>query len=87
MKHYAIILVSIVVLWGCTDRNRTAANSNKPKSYNFAYVPMPTHLTSEEQRLYMRSHYWDKFDFTDSLFTTKADTMQWTHARLHPYAR
>lgn len=81
MKRYAIIALLLLIFTGCANRNKTATKSNRPKSYNFVYVPMPTHLTSEEEQLlYMRSHYWDKFDFADSLFTTKADTVQMLRA-------
>jgi hypothetical protein len=52
----------------------------RPKSYTFRYVEAPALLSDEEQRLYLREHYWDKFDFSDSLYTTKADTTQMLRA-------
>lgn len=33
-------------------------------------------VTPEEQYSYMRDHFWDRFDFTDTLYTTKADTVE-----------
>ena len=36
--------------------------------------------TEEQQIAYMRDHYWDKFDFADTLYTTKADTMEMLQA-------
>ncbi|MFR6635305.1 MAG: DUF5106 domain-containing protein [Alistipes onderdonkii] len=37
----------------------------------------------EEQRDYLRWHYWDRFDFADTLFVREADTAQMVEA----YAR
>ena len=34
----------------------------------------------QEQANYLRNHYWDKFDFADTLWTTKADTMEMLQA-------
>lgn len=35
-------------------------------------------MTEEQTFAYVRDHYWDNFDFADSLWTTKADTMDMT---------
>ena len=40
-------------------------------------------LSPEEQRDYLREHYWDRFDFADTLFVREADTAQMVEA----YAR
>ena len=43
--------------------------------------PMPpAQLSAEGQRDYMRAHYWDTFDFTDTLFVKQADTAQMVRA-------
>ncbi len=36
--------------------------------------------TTEQQVAYMRDHFWDKFDFADTLYTTKADTLEMLRA-------
>ena len=36
--------------------------------------------TEEQQFSYMRDHFWDKFDFADTLYCTKADTTEMIHA-------
>lgn len=46
------------------------------KSYRFRYAQPPTVATEEQKFLYMREHYWDSFDFADTLWTTKADSME-----------
>lgn len=43
----------------------------------------PARLSPEEQRDYLRWHYWDRFDFADTLFVREADTAQMVEA----YAR
>ena len=35
----------------------------------------PSGLAPAEQRDYLRCHYWDRFDFSDTLFVHKADTL------------
>ncbi len=80
MKHYAIILLSLLALIGCASRSTKATKSSKPKSYNFAYVQPPASLAHDEVVPYMRNHYWDRFDFSDTLFVSKADTTQMLRA-------
>ena len=41
---------------------------------------MSLHLSPDEQRDYLRRHYWDRFDFTDTLFVSEADTVQMIEA-------
>ena len=43
----------------------------------------PARLSPQEQRDYLRWHYWDRFDFADTLFVREADTAQMVEA----YAR
>ena len=80
MRLYATILLALLALSGCANRNKADVKTIRPKSYTFRYVEAPALLSNEEQRLYMREHYWDKFDFADSLYTTKADTTQMLRA-------
>ena len=47
----------------------------KVKNYRFKYVQPPAMATEEQKYLYVRDHYWDNFDFADTLWTTKADSM------------
>jgi hypothetical protein len=46
------------------------------KSYRFRHVQPPAMATEEQKFLYMRDHYWDNFDFADTLWTIKADSME-----------
>lgn len=46
------------------------------KSYRFRYAQPPAMATEEQKFLYMRDHYWDSFDFADTLWTTKADSTE-----------
>ena len=58
---------------GCTSK---AKKTEPLKSYRFLRVFPPSQASEEEQRIFMRDHYWDKFDFADTLYTTKADTIE-----------
>lgn len=74
---HAIILALLVATVGCTPKK---SKSEAPKSYAFRYVQPPLQVAEEQLFAYMRDHFWDKFDFADSLYTTKADTVEMCRA-------
>ncbi len=81
MKRVLYILLSVALLSACGGKTakketRTAA----PKPYAFKYVQPPVQATEEDKFAYMQEHYWDKFDFSDSLFVHKADTLDMLRA-------
>ncbi len=62
---------------GCISKSKKAEPT---KSYRFLRVFPPSQASNEEKLAYMRDHYWDKFDFADSLYTTQADTTEMLRA-------
>ena len=81
MKVQKIILAIILLFFGvgCTSKQKHNAQT---KSYHFRYIQPPIQIAEEQRIAYMCDHYWDKFDFADTLYTTKADTT----AMLRAYA-
>lgn len=77
MKFIVSIIFLITFCIGCTPQKKERP---KPKSYHFSYVQPPVHIPQNQQVAYMRDHFWDKFDFADTLYTTKADTMEMIRA-------
>lgn len=77
MKHIVLAILIVTLCLGCAPKQR---KSTQAKSYRFHYVEPPMQATKEQQVAYMRDHFWDKFDFADTLYTTKADTMEMMHA-------
>lgn len=77
VRQFAAVFATALLVCGCTSNKR---KSISPKSYHFRYVQAPAMATEEQQRDYMRDHYWDRFDFADTLYTTKADTMEMMQA-------
>ena len=73
MKQIFVAILLIFSLSGCAQKQKVA---EQPKSYRFRYVKVPMQVAPEDQRAYMRDHFWDKFDFADTLYTTKADTIE-----------
>ena len=47
-----------------------------PKVYRFQYVTAPHYATQQEAFDYLEKHYWDKFDFADTIFIAKVDTAE-----------
>ncbi len=54
------------------------ASASRPRVFLPAIAPAG--LSPDEQRDYLRRHYWDRFDFTDTLFVSEADTVQMIEA-------
>lgn len=68
----AILLATFCL---CCSSAPQQVQKNEGKSYRFQHVQPPIMATEEQKFLYMRDHYWDNFDFADTLWTTKADSM------------
>lgn len=77
MKYIVSIIFLITFCIGCTPQKK---DKPKAKSYHFSYVQPPLHVPQNQHVAYMRDHFWDKFDFADTLYTTKADTMEMIRA-------
>ncbi len=81
MRRTLFILMSLLIV-SCGGR-RTAQPAATPQPRVFLPAIAPSHLPPEERAEWLRSHYWDGFDFTDTLFLAQADTLQ----LLEAYAR
>ena len=77
MKNYILAIFIVTLCLGCAPKQR---KTTQAKSYHFRYVQPPMQATEEQQMAYMRDHFWDKFDFADTLYTTNADTTEMMHA-------
>ena len=77
MRYIIIAIILAFSALGCNPMPKKAAPQ---KSYHFRYVQPPMQATKEQQVAYMRDHFWDKFDFADTLYTTKADTTEMLRA-------
>ena len=77
MKQIALAIILTAFCLGCAPKQEKSAPA---KSYRFSYVQPPLHVVQEEVPNYMRDHFWDNFDFTDTLWTTKADTTEMLRA-------
>lgn len=84
MQRILIILLAALVLSpraaaaGALPRRKTAVSASRPRVFLPAIAPAG--LSPDEQRDYLRRHYWDRFDFTDTLFVSEADTVQMIEA-------
>ncbi len=90
MKQFFIIALLLFSLFGCKgrksdnvigiiggadDNNHTEQTSNKGNE-PLAFIPAlaPAMLPAEQKAEYLREHYWDKFDFSDTTFINKIDS-------------
>ncbi len=77
MKRWIYIVATILSVLGCAPRQ---SKTTQAKSYHFRYVQPPIQIAEEQRVAYMQEHYWDRFDFADTLWTTKADTTEMLQA-------
>ena len=82
---YRILLILAALLCAVSCGGRRSQQQNAPASQPRVFLPAiaPVAMSPEEQREYLCLHYWDRFDFADSLFVREADTAQMIEA----YAR
>ena len=76
MRRFLIFAIVLLAM-SCNGRQQRPAVSEKtPLPRVFLPAIAPSRLSPEEQFEWMRWHYWDKFDFTDTLFIAEVDTAQ-----------
>ena len=83
MKHiflYFLIFVTLCVT-GCNSfsshKKATVKTENKSKNKTFSLPEIPMILSSEKDRVeYMASHYWEKYDFTDTLYISNSKKIE-----------
>ena len=82
MKHtFILLLVATLLAVGCSSKSKREAGRPSAVATNEFRVPaVPMHITPENHRDYMVEHYWDAFDFSDTLRLTKLDTLKMLRA-------
>lgn len=83
MQRILILVLAALCVVSCGRRRSapaqdTAASASRPRVFLPAIAP--SHLSPDGQRDYLREHYWDRFDFADTLFVTGTDTLQMVEA-------
>lgn len=75
--------LAVAMLYGCggsgvrnNDTKGDATVAQEPAQPVFRPAQAPGMSTPEQQLLYLNEHYWDTFDFADTLFIAKVDTTQ-----------
>ena len=66
----------------CGGRNageRTAAGTYTAAAVFLPEIP-PARLDAQQRRDFLRYHYWDRFDFADTLFIARVDTLHMLEA-------
>ena len=91
MKRYYLILLSAIVAISsvaCSSRQQksvadapadSAENSSVKVPTERVFMPAlaPAMLPQRDKVLYMNEHYWDKFDFADTLFIKDDEECQY----------
>ncbi len=77
MKRLSLLLCMMLAVVSC-GRRRSAPATEPSSSQPAVFLPAiaPSRLSAAEQREWLRWHYWDRFDFADTLFLARADSLQ-----------
>ncbi len=73
MKRLTILLLALCCAASCGRRHAPATEPPAPALFRPA--ALPSSLPASERAEYLRTHYWDTFDFADTLFIARADTL------------
>jgi len=68
--RFLVLLMAAGILTGCTAKEKSGTPKNEPtKPKKFERVFPPAIMTDfKEQTAYVVTHYWDKFDFRDTMY-------------------
>lgn len=85
MYRTVLILLAALCAVSCGGRRSQQKQQTAAAPQMRVFLPAiaPASLSADEKREYLRWHYWDRFDFADTLFIREADTVQLVEA----YAR
>ena len=85
MKHFVTIFFVVVLLFACKGRKvdsvandvvsgKVGQTTTVKQPVTFIPALAPAMLSDEQKAEYLRAHYWDKFDFADTMFIQQIDT-------------
>ena len=86
MRNSIVAILFLATIFCVTACRQRVAKDNTPSEATVTaqnevtrirkFIPAlpPSTLSPEEHRAYMVEHYWDKFDFSDTLFIAEVDT-------------
>lgn len=84
---FKYLLCMVPLAFMCSCGGQVARNTKTepqsvtaPRTYRFRMVQPPAMATDEDKFAYMAEHYWDKFDFSDTVFIAHADTAEMARA-------
>ncbi len=75
MRNFTLLLLALIAV-GCGGQKSKKSESEKPQTVHFKRVMPPVQSTPEAQFQYMVDHYWDRFDFADTLFIERVDSVE-----------
>ena len=79
MRNFTLLLLTLMAV-GCGGQKSKKLESATPQTVHFKRVMPPVQSTPEAQFQYMVDHYWDRFDFTDTLFIERVDSAEMMRA-------
>ena len=81
---YRIVLILLAALCAVSCGGRRSSQQQQapsaPQMRVFLPAIAPSSLSDDAKRDYLRWHYWDRFDFADTLFIREVDTVQMVEA-------
>lgn len=81
MKRILCIALAASLLAACGGKgSRPAQPSARPAPRTFRAATVPSTIPPEERAAYLHDHYWDGFDFRDTMLLAEVDTLAMVRA-------
>ena len=75
MRKIILILLPLLLI-GCGGRKSNKNEQKSVQKVHFRRVMPPMQVSEQDQFAYMVDHFWDKFDFSDTLFIERVDSAE-----------
>ena len=77
MKKFVIIFLVLIISFACRGRRVDGVDvgtTTVKHPATFTPAPIPSMIPDEQKAEYMREHYWDTFDFADTMLIQRMDS-------------
>ena len=75
MRKIILVLLPLLLI-GCSGQKSKKNEQKSEQKVHFRRVMPPMHASEQDQFAYMVDHFWDKFDFADTLFIERVDSTE-----------
>lgn len=76
MRKIAVIFIALLLVSCISRQGQKSTQPQPPIRAHFSRVLPPSHLSGQQRGEWMTDHFWDRFDFADTLFLERVDSAE-----------